>query len=239
MVTKYIRTCVTCNNKATVLYKPKQGQECRTCMKLSQSVKMMGVNSKKHEDKKRYWHFCPSCANVRESSTIRKTNYCGTCNSKLPKRNKPETIYFDMESMMYKLPIRHFRICKHCGDEKQVRQASLSGIKSCVKCRHLDIDQKKVEEKRKETMKKNSTKVGRKKAEVKKQTRLNNKAIQKIREINKAHRIAEKERKANKKSILVTKSDEDMINEYLSTHKVKDVTREYLDNTREVRIKGY
>lgn len=242
-----IRTCKTCGDKKTVHYLPTKDTECRPCMKLSQSAKMIGKNTKPLDKQKRYWHFCPSCPSIRVGHIKMKSHYCSPCKNKLPRKNKPRPIYFDMESMMYKLPIRYFRICKHCGDEKQVKQASLGGIKSCVKCRHIDMDSKEADKKRKATMKKNGTASGRKKGKTTiprararaKSNILSPEAIEAIREINAKHREAEKIRIANQKHIPVARSDEDMVAEYLLTSAIKDVSREPIDDSREVKIKGY
>jgi hypothetical protein len=97
---------------------------------------MQGKNRKKIGEHKRYWLFCPTCPSVRESPAKRKTSKCTKCSRKSRKK-KVDYIYFDLMEMKMVVPTRYFRICKHCGDSKRVKQASAGGLKSCNKCRHL------------------------------------------------------------------------------------------------------
>ena len=144
--------------------------------------------------------------------------------------------------MMYKVPTRFFRICSHCGDTKQVKQSAHAGMKSCVSCRHLDFDKKDMTEKRKATMKKNGTSIGRKKdgtSKPRKKKEVSNQAILRARRINAEHREKLAEMKVAEKPVEATRSHEELINEYLMTNKVTVLTREVIDYGREVNIQGY
>jgi hypothetical protein len=209
--TKYTRECCVCGDIAEVTYIPKEYAKCPKCANKDAISKMIETKKLNHKYV-RYWYFCRYCSSVRASEVKRKTSLCSDCNRRLGSRKKiTYDIEWDYETM------RYYRICRICEDVKQVNQASLGGIKTCNKCKHLGYDMKEKENKRLASLKDTVSKRPPKKKQSKVQ--MSKKEIERLREINRKHREAVA--KQEKLDVARSKSEEDMIAEYLAKNKPK------------------
>ncbi len=129
----YTRVCA-CGDTREVQYVPTKDTKCAKCSRIANGRAMSKLNFK--NDKVRYSARCLFCGDIRHDLlTPRKGNFCGICTPKVG-RKKDLIWYFDMKewNMKVKIPTpRHFRICKVCGDIKEVKSKQSAGMGLCPK----------------------------------------------------------------------------------------------------------
>jgi len=210
----YTRVC-KCGDIKEVGYKPKGNERCRKCAKKEDAKEMARIRWGK-VGRIRYFYFCPTCPKVSEVTIKRKTSWCGDC-SRLYSKTKPSySLEWDYDTM------RYFRICKHCGDIKQVKQEDKCGLKACNECRHLEIDKKVANAKRKatnEAKKKANPKPKVAKKPKRAEKKINPIALAKVREVNRKHK-EEEARKKTKPKVKAKLTDEQMMAKWLKGNKV-------------------
>ncbi len=195
---KYVRICTDCGDEKVCTSKTQaDSKRCRVC-----ATKLNAIKRTKRVKKPKvtYEVECPECLLTRTITTsprVRKSDMCADCSRKLSKKKR------DLEGNI----IRHFRVCKVCGNAKEVKSAKNAEVQYCKKHtpRPTGAKRKQV------ATYKPRTKSG--KAIVSQQ------AIEKVRQINKQHKAIQDEIK--KKPIPRAKlSNEDMVKAYLVNNTV-------------------
>ncbi len=217
------RICVDCGDTKEVdNERDSRAERCKPCSAKHVAKGRIGTVSK--VPKKVYWYFCGSCNMVQVKRTKQGGRFCITCNRKQPRRkNRLPEIYFDMETMKMKIPMRHVRICPHCPSDnntKVVQVARLAGIKPCAKHKYVDNPEALAlkEAKRQATRKANKPK--HKKIYKKSEKKVSKHAIEKQIELNRQHK--EKVKEVPKK-IRQTKTDDEMMAEFLANNTVTTI----------------
>jgi len=200
MAPKYLRVCPDCGNHQELTYRPKKGQQCRSCCGKAK-VKVMHLNNRK-KDKKTYTHTCKECGATKEfnySQDRHKTGLCGICSRQQTANTRKER------------ELRYFRICPDCPEDdntKMVASERNAGIKHCQKHRP-----KKVYAKR--------TKPN--KPRPKKAKAASKAAIEKAVEVNRKHKefiASESSRRPVPKQLL---TDDEMMAKWLKGHKITKI----------------
>ena len=134
----YDAYCTECETWRVLKKKPVEGQICKHCSRLRMAKELKKINTKKQEDKVRYWHFCPHCPSVRLLTKRLNSQLCGKCTRIMCK--KPKSIsWFDFETMQMvnelneREKMRYFRICSGCDDVKQVHRSN-ARVGLCREC---------------------------------------------------------------------------------------------------------
>lgn len=134
----YTRICISCGDVKQVQYRPNKNSMCSHCSGKHRCENAVKANTKKEEDKVRYWYFCPTCPSIRVTNTRRKSPYCTDCSrARIGKNNK------EINAMKrIALPrVKHLRICPYCPEGNNVKQVNCNakaGIRPCNKHRYVD-----------------------------------------------------------------------------------------------------